>query len=151
MVYFVSPFVSNFEYTVSSLVNALTGNAGVINIAIKAHEAIFLIFFFIFIFLSFLLNPSVVLQINLSNIIRSDGTTVITTIILIIAPLEISVQSDPIISILETTPTPIVAAKKHNPLTTIEVTELSNAIFIESSLLVPFCLSSKYLVVINIA
>ncbi len=37
------------------------------------------------------------------------------------APLEINVHKLPTISISEYKPTPNVAAKKHNPLTTIEI------------------------------
>ena len=56
----------------------------------------------------------------LSNTIKNDGNTAITTTILTIAPLAIKLHSEPIISIFEYAPTPNVAPKKHNPLTTIE-------------------------------
>ena len=150
IVYSLLPFSFSFEYTTSSFVKADTGNAWKV---INKHNEVaitFLVLFFIFIF-PFFLKPIVVLVINLSNTINSDGTIVITTIILIIAPLEIRVHNDPIISIFDTKDTPIVAAKKHIPLTNIDETELSSAPLTACFLSFPFCLSSKYLVVINIA
>ena len=75
----------------------------------------------------------------------------ITQTILIIAPLDINVHREPIISILEYTPTPNVAPKKHNPLTTIEPIELSSAFETASFLFCPFFLFVIYFVVIKIA
>ena len=80
---------------------------------------------------------------NLSNIIKILGTINITTNILIIAPLAINLHKEPIISIVDTIPTPNVAPKKHIPLTTIELTEFSNALLTASNLSLPFFLSSK--------
>lgn len=58
---------------------------------------------------------------------KNAGKTVITTIILIIAPLDINVHKEPIISIFEYAPTPNVAPKKHKPLTIIDPIELASA------------------------
>ena len=91
------------------------------------------------------------MQINLSNTIKNDGRINITAIILIIAPLDISVHKEPIISILEYTPTPNVAPKKHNPETTIELIDVPSAKSIASFFDFPFFLSFTYLVVISIA
>ena len=67
------------------------------------------------------------MQTSLSNIIKNAGNTVITTITLIIAPLDINVHKLPIISIFEYAPTPNVAPKKHNPLTIIEFIDVPKA------------------------
>ena len=91
------------------------------------------------------------MQINLSKIISNDGNTVITHTILTIAPLDIKVHSEPIISIFEYAPTPKVAPKKQSPLTAIELIEVPNASPIASCLLCPFFLPFIYLFVISIA
>ena len=65
-------------------------------------------------------SPSELNIITLSNIINIEGRMKITLNILIIAPLAINVQSELIISILEYSPTPKVAAKKVRALTTMD-------------------------------
>ena len=50
-----------------------------------------------------------------------EGKTNITTIILIMAPLDINVHKEPTISKSLYKPTPNVAAKKHIPITNIEL------------------------------
>ena len=91
-----------------------------------------------------------VLQINLSNIIKNAGNTIITVTIEISAPLDINVHKEPIISIFEYAPTPNVAPKKHNPLTTIEEIDVDNASFIASCFVLLSFLNVTYLVVIKI-
>ena len=56
----------------------------------------------------------------LSNTINMAGNIQITTIVLIIAPLDSRVQIELIISISEYIPTPKVAAKKLTPLIKID-------------------------------
>ncbi len=68
-----------------------------------------------------------------------------------IAPLDIKVQSEPIISILEYAPTPNVAPKKHKPLTAIEPIDVPNASSTASCFALPCFLADTYLVVIKIA
>ena len=68
--------------------------------------------------------PFVVLQISLSHTNKKAGNTVITTTILMMAPLDIKLHKEPIISILEYIPTPKVAPKKHSPLVTMELIEV---------------------------
>ena len=72
-----------------------------------------------------------------------DGKIIITAIILIIAPRDIKVHSAPTISNSEYTPTPNVAAKKHIPLTKIELPEYSKVLYIASFLFKPDFLFSK--------
>lgn len=81
-----------------------------------------------------------VLQINLSNIIKNAGNTIITVTIEISAPLDINVHKEPIISIFEYTPTPNVDPKKHNPLTTIEEIDVASASSIASCFVLLFFL-----------
>ena len=69
------------------------------------------------------------MQIILSNTIKNAGNIVITTTMLIRAPLEINVQIEPIISIFDIIETPHVAAKKHDALTIIDFAEFSSAYF----------------------
>ena len=64
-----------------------------------------------------------------------------TITVLMIAPLESNVQIELIISILEYSPTPKVAAKKLHPLIIIDFMEVSWAIQMASFLLFPFPLS----------
>ena len=95
--------------------------------------------------------PIVVLIITLSNSISIEGSMQITVIILIIAPLDMSVQSCEIISTLEYTPTPNVEAKKPSALTMIDFIEVLSAIVTASCLSLPALRSVLYLVVIRIA
>jgi len=80
-----------------------------------------------------------------SNIISIDGRIVSTTTILIKAPLAISMHKELIISMLEKTPTPIVAAKKLKALTMIDCMEALWAMDTEAFL--PLPRSHKYSVV----
>ena len=66
--------------------------------SISSTLAFFIVFFILF--FSFR-KPIVVFWINLSNINNTDGKAAITIVILIIAPLEINVHSEPIISSFE--------------------------------------------------
>ena len=91
------------------------------------------------------------MHINLSNTSRNAGNTVTTVTILIIAPLDIRVHSELIISIFEYAPTPNVAPKKQSALTTIELIDVPSASDTASFLSFPSFLSSLYFVVINIA
>lgn len=70
---------------------------------------------------------------------------------LTIAPLDIRVHKEPIISIFEYSPTPNVAPKKHSPLITIEPMDVPNASLIASFLSFPAFLPFMYFVVISIA
>ncbi|MCL0202072.1 hypothetical protein M2T62_30415, partial [Klebsiella pneumoniae] len=83
--------------------------------------------------------------------INMDGNMKITDTILISAPLAISVQRELIISMFEYNPTPKVAAKKDNALTTIDFTLLWHAIVTASLFSTPSYRSFLYLVVISIA
>ena len=91
------------------------------------------------------------LHITLSNNIKNAGNAIITVNILIIAPLDISVHSEAIIPIFETTPTQMLLQKKHSPLTIIELIDVPNASDIASFLSFPSFLKFIYFVVINIA
>ena len=70
----------------------------------------------------------------------------ITASTLIIAPLDIKVQSDFIISIFEYIATPNVAAKNPRPLTIIDGIDVASAILIAESVSFPLSLSALYLV-----
>lgn len=72
------------------------------------------------------LNPIVVLHINLSNSINIDGKIKITVNMLIIAPRDINIQRDEIISIFEYNPTPTVAAKNPKALTIIDFIDVDS-------------------------
>ena len=70
----------------------------------------------------------VVLHITLSNSKMSAGRTQITEMVLITAPRASSVQMELIMSILEYKDTPIVTAKKLNPLIIMDLMEVLWAI-----------------------
>ena len=80
-------------------------------------------------------------MISLSNVTRNDGNITATTIILTIAPLDISEHKEPIISTLEYTPTPKVAAKKPSALTITYGIDVESAIEMASFLEAPSNLS----------
>ena len=80
-----------------------------------------------------------------------EGSIQITDTILISAPRAIRVQSELIMSILEYRPTPKVAAKKDNALTTMDFTLIWQAIVTASFYSTPARRSFLYLVVIRIA
>ena len=73
----------------------------------------------------------------LSNNMKKLGKMKITTNILMIAPRAIKEHRDAIMSTLEIKPTPKVAAKNPNALTTIEGMEVYNAICTASFLVLP--------------
>ena len=77
-----------------------------------------------FICFSWFKNPMLVLQIALSNIINIAGSINATTRKLITAPLASSTHSALIISMLEYSPTPTVAAKKLSALPNTDCKEL---------------------------
>ena len=66
------------------------------------------------------------------NTMNIDGSTKITTIILLIPPLAIRIHSELIISIFEYNPTPTVAAKKLSALTMIDCADARCAVVIAS-------------------
>ena len=100
---------------------------------------------------AFIISHELLIMIG-SNIQSIAGSMHITTIILIIAPLERRLHIALIISIAEYAVTPNVAAKKQKPLVSIDFIEVSCAILIASFLLHPFTVRSLwYLFVISIA
>ena len=86
-----------------------------------------------------------------SKIIYIAGSTSITVNILMIAPLAIRLQREPIISILEISPTPNVAAKNESALTITDFMLVERAMSVASFLSCPDFLSLRYLVVMRIA
>lgn len=86
-----------------------------------------------------------------SNSRRIAGSANTTVIILMIAPLAISMQREDMTEIPEYIPTPKVAAKKDIALTNILWIEVLWAIRTASFLLFPDRLSTWYLLVIRIA
>ena len=79
------------------------------------------------------------------------GSTKRTVNILMMAPLAISPHNDPIMSMLEISPTPKVAAKKLRALTITDFMLVERAISVASFLACPAFLSFRYLVVMRIA
>ena len=90
-------------------------------------------------------------MINPSKIMYIAGSTRTTVNILMIAPLAIRLQSEPIISMLEISPTPKVAAKKLSALTITDFMLVERAMRVASFLSCPAFLSDRYLVVMRIA
>ena len=85
------------------------------------------------------------------NTMNIDGRISTTTAILMTAPLAIRIHKELIISILEYNPTPKVAAKKDNALTTIDLTLLWHASATAFFFSIPAKRFLLYFVVIRIA